>query len=533
MIHVSAVRRPGPHLLRGALVLAGVSACAGRGAPTVHEQPRLPNGPAVVIDGEFLDWAPRPEVARVAPAAANGRLVLGQVRVRHDASAVYFLLDLGRTVNLQMLGAGTLTLTLDTDGDATTGEPADGVAGADLQVVFSPVRNASGVGSGVLLRVPGDTTWYDGALGGLYYAPTHASDRFEIRLARGAVIAPGAVPAFSRSALAARLVLRDGSGGQLDATDALSHRLDAGRGGPRPAEATAVRRAAGSDLRVLTWNMGDEGLLQSPDPYRRTIAALDPDLVLMDELHPSLDQAWLESFVGRWPRGPWRVLVGAGGGRQRTAVASRLPVERLPSLARVEYPDSLRALFGLPVSRQMGNDLRTAFADGIPTMGARLQAGKARVLVMPMDFFCCGGMGGPDDRARVMVADAIRAAARREIDGGRVDAVILGGDLNLVGSRRPLDVLRRNLDPAGGDLAAAPAYRLNGLSNTTWRAPGPFPPGRLDYLLVSGSRFRILRSFAFDPADLTPLARRELGLAGGDDTVTDHLPVVVDLALRR
>jgi endonuclease/exonuclease/phosphatase family metal-dependent hydrolase len=77
------------------------------------------------------------------------------------------------------------------------------------------------------------------------------------------------------------------------------------------------------------------------------------------------------------------------------------------------------------------------------------------------------------------------------------------------------------------------SYRLDGVSTTTWRAPGPFPPGKLDYLFVSASRLEVLRSFAFDPADLSPAARRRLGVRTEDGAVTDHLPVVADIRVRQ
>lgn len=83
--------------------------------------------------------------------------------------------------------------------------------------------------------------------------------------------------------------------------------------------------------------------------------------------------------------------------------------------------------------------------------------------------------------------------------------------------------------PAGG----VPIPRLDGASSTIWRSPGPFPPGRLDHVLVSGSSLEILRSFAFDPADLREEALDGLGLRRKDGEITDHLPLVVDLRMRR
>ena len=81
----------------------------------------------------------------------------------------------------------------------------------------------------------------------------------------------------------------------------------------------------------------------------------------------------------------------------------------------------------------------------------------------------------------------------------------------------PLEILARALDPAGQDLAIAPAPQLGGRSNATWNSPGPFPPGRLDHLLFSRSLLELRGSFAFDPGELTPEGRRALGLQEGDE----------------
>lgn len=74
----------------------------------------------------------------------------------------------------------------------------------------------------------------------------------------------------------------------------------------------------------------------------------------------------------------------------------------------------------------------------------------------------------------------VLAAVQRVVKSGSADALIMGGDLNLVGSRRPLDLLERDLDLDGTSLAIVGGLQLNGRSNATWRASDPcnarFPP---------------------------------------------------------
>lgn len=447
----------------------------------------------------------------------------------HDHAALYFLIEFSDTVNLQALGEWSAQLALDADGDPATGEALDRLDGVDLRIQFSALEGLAGR-YGIMTRLPGDTAWRDSYWIGLQYAPTHGAPRFEVSIERGP-LRPDGKALLAGPEVRARLAGLDQAGAPAALSPVLAQRLVAYQPVAPTAGATAIDRAPGTSFRVLTWNVGDRGMLHDAESYRRILTALGPDVALLDELHPSLDQAWLERFVTGLPGGPWRVIAGAAGGRQRTAVISRLPLRAVPGLARIDYPDSLRALAGLPVSRQMGNDLRTAAGDGIPALGAAVRVGRREVLVVAMDFFCCGRIGSPDDRARIMTADAIRQAVARALQTGEVEAVVLGGDLNLVGSRRPLDILRSGLD-GGQDLAVVPAPRLDERSNATWAAPGPFPPGRLDYLLVTKSRLEIRRSFTFDPADLAPGAVAAVGLRAGDGQATDHLPVVADLRWR-
>jgi endonuclease/exonuclease/phosphatase family metal-dependent hydrolase len=112
--------------------------------------------------------------------------------------------------------------------------------------------------------------------------------------------------------------------------------------------------------------------------------------------------------------------------------------------------------------------------------------------------------------------------------------VVIAGDLNLVGSRRPLDLLADGLDGDGSDLAVAEAYQIDNLSNATWsNADQPFVAGRLDFLLYADTNVEPVGAFVMDTRDMAPpwLDRHGLRL---DDTASasDHLPLVVDLRWR-
>lgn len=481
--------------------------------------PAVP-GPRILLDGEVDEWTNVPAAHTDALEDGAGAVDLGEVRVASDDSAVYLLLDLGRETNLQAM-PGALRLLIDADDNTTTGSAADGLEGVDRVIEFSPNARADRFGAGVLVRSPDDTARPVGI--GLHYAPTFASRHFEIRIDRGV---------FGSNRTRMKLVHVDAAGDVQDETEAFDAQL---RGGPAFATVNAdtIPRVPDATLRLLTWNVSDRALLTRTDAFERILRALDPDVVLLDEVSPQIDAQWLATFFTRLS-GEWSVVMGQGGGRQRTAIASRLPLAAEPALARVAYPDSVALLDTMRMPRQPRNDARTFRTDAVPAVGARVQVEGLTVLLVALDLSCCGYAGSEEDRFRIMASSAVHDAIAGVVAGG-IDGVVIGGDFNLVGSRTPVDVMARALDPAGGNLAAIDGIRLNGLSNATWRNPADiFPPGRLDWVLYSPSSLFALRSFTFATEDLPAEVLVAFGLEGGDsERASDHLPVVADFRVAR
>lgn len=114
-------------------------------------------------------------------------------------------------------------------------------------------------------------------------------------------------------------------------------------------------------------------------------------------------------------------------------------------------------------------------------------------------------------------------------------ALVIGGDLKLVGSARPLDGIGRGLGAEDGDLAIARPDRLRDRSLATWRritGDDPFSPGRPDYILYRDAALEARRAFVFGAADMAADALEELGIRGSDTGHSDHLPLVVDFRTR-
>lgn len=497
-----------------AVFLAGtVSAACGGDSPES-------TGPLIVIDGEFADWDTVPPLLADPLENGRGAVDFGEIRSESDDSAVYFALDFGRTVNAQAM-QGSVMLELDTDGDPATGGTRAGMSGAERVIIFSPLVRLFGsgvVGSGIETSPPG-------AYGiGFDYAPTWASRYFEVRIDR---------TVFKGDRLRGRLSYTTPDGETADETDVFTAALRSPSGrAARLAEPEVLERSPDAAFRLLTWNVAARGPVNATEAFDRVLHALSPDVILLDEISRDIDGGW---FARRFEAmgGEWTVVRGESGGRQTTLIASRLPLETVPLLERVEYPDSIY-LLSETASRQLQIDLATAPVDGMPVLGATVDAGAGRILLVTLDFACCGYAGSPEDEARIFMADAVHGAVRQAIGENQLAGVIVSGDLNLVGSRTPLDRISADLDPEGGDLTPAPALRLDrGSAATWWNANDRFPPGRLDWVLHSRA-LEPVRSFVFEVADLTAASAQSLGLEAGDtDAVSDHRPVVVDFALRR
>lgn len=469
----------------------------------------------IVLDGRFDDWRAVPVVLDDPADAPDAVVDLGELRLSHDGQFVHLLVELRRPVNVQRL-AGTIQLLLDGDGDPATGATVEGLPGTDVIVELSPRtdgRPRSGVGL-LSTSVAEPLSPHDA---GLAYAPTYAGDRFELRMKRAAEL-PDTPPFLAGDRFSGKLLFLDSRGQVADRTDPFTHALGPVSSDPVQQRSNPLARSKGTDVRVVSWNVEFSGVLSRPEHFGRVLRALEPDLILFQELRDADTAAMLIEFLDRWlpAKGtrPWSVVLGRGGGNLRCAVASRRDLVPSVLLELVPYPD-------------------------VPQRSIRVAAGelssnRKTALALSVHLMCCGFAGSFEDRSRQVEADTIRRSVAAAMAAGRSDALVIGGDLNLVGSRHPLDILTDGLDAGGAALAIADPLQLDGRSNATWESPQqPFAPGRLDFLLYADSALELLGCFVLDTADLSQRWLGHHGLEAGDtSTASDHLPVVADFRWR-
>jgi len=475
-------------LLAGSLAIT----CTTGPPPTVRPVAGPPLRP-IVLDGTFDDWN-----------VSQSTLLQGTA----DEQFIYLLLALpGGPVNLQGLDApGVMMLNL--DDDSATGGRNLAVPGADLEIVFSPkVGRRSG---GAQIRFPGrGDTWVSPDIADLVFAPTTAHNRFEIRLPRTLQTPDGSLQVGNtiRWALAGSLGSSQGS-------------CDSGPARPSPKRAMdAVPHCPTGATRVVSWNVEFGGILDHPEPFVRIVRALKPHVVLLQELEPGQSASDIEAVLNRGVPGDWTVDLGPVGGTLRTAVATRLRGVDMPVIDGLKRIDSPKR--------------------GVRAAGVRVMVpGAGEVAMLSLHLKCCGVAEGPEDMTRIAEVLAVRRALAAANATRGLDGVLIGGDLNLVGSRIPLELLIEDgeADLGGqGNLVIVDPIRPSGGGFQTWEKDGQrYTPGRLDWIVLSGSTLQTVNAFIFATEEL-PASVLELHGLNADDAAraADHLPVVVDISPRQ
>jgi endonuclease/exonuclease/phosphatase family metal-dependent hydrolase len=190
------------------------------------------------------------------------------------------------------------------------------------------------------------------------------------------------------------------------------------------------------------------------------------------------------------------------------------------------YP--LRSMLGQRLSRSDGTgrgERMVRFA------GAVVQSPAGPILAGSAHLKSGGSKGSREDEQRIAESEAINAALNTAAEAFPGAWRVIGGDMNLVGTRTPLETLARGADADGSDLAIAPAQVWGDTTFCTWSEAGnAFAPGRLDWILYSDSNAHSVEAFVLDTSRLQDGVLSRAGLLKGDSAeASDHMPVVVDL----
>lgn len=434
-----------------------------------------------------------------------------------DDEYLYFRFNPGDPIKTIQASDETVALLLDSDSDPSTGyqrpEKPFASFGADLEIQFSPINPTGGKPrAGVAMYRfdrEGARSELDASKSDFSFAPTYASQWYDARISRFFAGSSGLPLAGmgSRGNGRGAFVIYDQNGRIVGYSDPFNVEFPQIASNPRYSVAQIPAKSPEA-LRIVSWNVWGK-LQDNPEKFCAVLRALNPDIIMLSEWKG--DAETLEMLLNKHMTGEigimvaWNAVVGPD-----VAIASRFQVAPAgPSAVEINWNGEKRK---------------------VRFVSATVQSPAGPALVGTMHLKCCGGMGSNEDNLRIAEADAINQAMRQISRADAADIRIFGGDLNLVGSRPPLDILCMNLDADGSDLTPADPVVLGDDVLYTWRDwSSGFSPGRLDWLVYSDSSAQPANQFVFDPMRLEASTLSKVGLTRATGQPSDHLPLVLDL----
>ena len=321
---------------------------------------------------------------------------------------------------------------------------------------------------------------------GFVSLPTYASDRYELRLNLAKFgVQPGDT-------------VKIGFTGSDELDESVSIVLQKGK--ERHPEVTFDRTNTG-DIRIANLNTLQQGMsdVDRSGSIKRLLTAAKADIFCFQE---EWEEAKFREAVPRMVPSDQRVNLHWSNG---CGIATSLPLEQIP----MQLDRGVAAMIELPESNPL--------------------------VVVSIHLKCCGFAGSREDLTRVYQAqqlvDEIRKLRHGEYgDELKQAGIVILGDYNLVGSRKPLDILRNagvtdKILLIAGDSAAF-----------TWRGINPeesFWPGRLDIVTYDHVVLRLSNGFLVDTSKLSEKALRVLGVRVHDSKASDHLMLIADFQLLR
>lgn len=465
----------------------------------------------IIMEGEFADWQNVP-VAHSDPLGdpAGGIIDFGRLWITNDENYLFLRLEISGETTFQDFN--DITLYIDTDNNAGTGLAIAGI-GAELEWTFGD-RDG-------FFRKNGTTGIYQNDIG-IVSAPTVTSTEFEVSLDRSAR------PDNSNLLFPVddiRVYFRDKSSGQDELPDVNGGVPYTFSDNPLPALPPIPIVQKHSDaIRILSYNVLTDGLFEPArqPAFNRILKALQPKIIGFQEIYNHNNSAVINQVEQMLPSAAGEQWYGA-------SFSDNFMISRYP----------ITSAFGIE-----GNS-------GFLTNGAFLLDLRPEydsdMLCIVAHTPCCS-----NDAGRQYEIDAMMAFIRDAKNPGGVltlaneTPIVIMGDMNLVGESQQLRTFLTGQiintgafgasfspDWDGGHFEDLLARHTDLPMTFTWYSENSsFSPGRLDFMIYSGSVMEPLQNYVlFTPAlPADTLAAYNL-LATDAVIASDHLPVISDFRL--
>lgn len=479
------------------------------------------------VDGDFTDWHERPHLLYLDPEGDNPPGGLDFTALGAYVSAQGLALYI-QTAEPFRLATSQIRISLDTDGDASTGRAFLGL-GVELDLDFRPAP-------GDLRFFPAQAVYTNGPTlpiaevvtdilpNGLNDAMTHPKSReYEILLPLSML--PGVTPGGRIG-----IHLRDGNTG--DFLPDIGENFFVSVPENLLVENTfyTLNRRDPDDIRFAVYNVYFEGPWRNnnrelpsgqEDRFIRQLVATQPDIIAFQEMwstQPSTVRSFLNEHLPL-ETGSWHVVKNRTGS-QDCITASRFPIihtwdhTNRFTVALLDTREAFGA-YALVVNahtraHQENQSTRLLETDNFMLL--------ARSILMGEDAFSPEG-----EIALFVVGDLNANAPKPELTAART------GRFNQP-ARQTLNFWP---DRFGLPLVDAAPRHTHRRSLATWKSITTSNTQRLDYILYPQSFVTLTRAFTIDTTTMPTSFRLSYGLGAADSEASDHLLLVADFRKRR
>ncbi len=420
------------------------------------------------IDGGFEDWKDVKICANDPKGDAKGAFDITKVYAASQGSILYLRFDTTKLLNLQ-------------NGPKAEGTLLAKISLSNNQELVLDMRGRRAfLNDSLKDRIPWDRLKY-------IVGPTYAQDEFEIQVDLSGF----------------NINCGDTISVQFDGSDKLSDPVAFTFS--RPSEIPKRRshsRYPGTDVRIVSFNTYYEGLSDSDrqEAMGRLLNSVNGDVYCFQEEWKTEGHGEiLKRLMPPENKGRWHIHKVQGN-----VIASKYPLKALPSK----------------------NDRYAA---------AYIELAEKRLFIINVHLKAMGYIDSREDRLRIRQVNDILATIDEIYKGkynkddtpGTQPAIIMLGDFNLVGSRKPLDMI---IEKKVYGLKDWLIPNLIGESVVTWRG-GPrasFSPGKLDYIVHSTGTLIPKNGFLTNSELLNQIELSQLKLDAADSKISDHLLITVD-----
>ncbi len=455
----------------------------------------------ILLDDNFSDWQDVP-VLHTDPAGDGNFLTpdFERLWVANDENFIFIRFEILYEINIQ--SDNNIEIYIDSDNNINTGQNINGI-GADFRYDFS---DRDGFAFSEYVR-------HEDV--GLVTSPTVSSTQFEIAFERNKII--NGQPLFGNTI---KILLKDGSADmQPDAGETITYTMASGSP-PDPLPFYSIPKQNPDHLRILSYNVQFDGFFESNKipSFTRILQATDPDIIAFQEIYDH--SSW----------------------QTKNQVEDMLPSEPGEEWYHVKIDPDIIMVSRFPLLNGIAIG---GFGNGAFKIDLK-EKYNTELLLLNAHTPCCGNNSGRQEEV-----DAMMSLVRNIKNGGFIPLpegapIILCGDMNFVGFARQLetlvtgDILNNSIygddfapDWDGQPFVDGRAFATNRPMAFTWYDTGSsFSPGRLDFMVYSGSVLETQNSFSLFTPALPTDTLSKYNLFTGDATfASDHLPVVFDFKI--